>query len=50
MTDRMMTDRMGAGAGGNPIRSMRKPPVIFFPTECIRTRRQALAIQKRLLG
>jgi hypothetical protein len=50
MTDRMMTDRMGAGAGGNPIRSMRNPPVIFFPTECIRTRRQVLAIQKRLLG
>ncbi len=47
--DRKIIDRMGAGGNGNPVFSMRNPPVIFFPTECIRNRRQVLASQERLL-
>jgi hypothetical protein len=50
ITDRMITDRMGAGSSGNPIHSMRNPPVAFLPTECIRDRRQVLASQERFLG
>jgi hypothetical protein len=49
--DRMSADRMsGGGGGGNPIHSMRNPPVIFFPTECIRNRQQVLAGQDRFFG
>jgi hypothetical protein len=47
--DRMAADRMGGG-GGNPIHSMRNPPVVFFPTECIRNRKQVLAGQERFFG
>jgi len=47
--DRMVFDRMGGGAG-NPMHSMRNPPVIFFPTDCIRNRREVLASQERLFG
>jgi len=47
-TDRMATDRMGAGSSGNPIHSMRNPPTMFFPTECIKNRGQLIASQERL--
>ena len=47
--DRMSVDRMDS-VEGNPIHSMRNPPVIFFPTECIRNRQQVLAGQERLFG
>jgi hypothetical protein len=46
--DRMTFDRMGGGSG-NPIHSMRNPPVIFFPTDCIRNRQKVLASQERLI-
>ena len=46
--DRMSIDRMGS-VEGNPIHSMRNPPVIFFPAECIRNRQQVLASQEKLL-
>ena len=49
-TDRMFTDRMGGGStSGNPIHSMRNPPTIFFPTECIKDRQRVLDSQKKLL-
>jgi pentapeptide MXKDX repeat protein len=46
--DRMADDRMMSGANGkNPIHSMRNPPVIFFPTECIRDRENVIAAQEQ---
>jgi hypothetical protein len=47
--DRMSVDRMGSGSG-NPIHSMRNPPLVFFPTECIRNRQQLLSSQEKLFG
>jgi hypothetical protein len=49
MTERMMSERMIASSGGsgNPIHSMRNPPVVFFPTACIKDRREVLAIQEK---
>jgi hypothetical protein len=36
MSDLRMSDlRMMASEGKNPIHSMRNPPIVFFPTECI---------------
>jgi len=49
VVDRMVVDRMGGG-GGNPIHSMRNPPVTFLPAECIRNRQQVLASQDRFFG
>jgi Clostripain family len=49
MTDERMTDeRMGSTSSRNPIHSMRNPPNVFFPDECIRDRRNALATQEIL--
>jgi hypothetical protein len=47
MVDRMMVDRMEAGGSSNPMHSMRNPPVVFFPTFCIRDREQVISIQER---
>jgi len=48
MDDRMMDDRMMSGANGkNPIHSMRNPPVVFFPAECIRDRENIIAAQEQ---
>jgi hypothetical protein len=49
MTDRMMTDRMNSGVARNYVHSMRNPPHVFFPDECLRKRRAALATQEMLL-
>ncbi|HKE59819.1 MAG TPA: clostripain-related cysteine peptidase [Pyrinomonadaceae bacterium] len=47
--DRMADDRMNSDkATGNPIHSMRNPPVIFFPTACIKHGRKVLASEERL--
>jgi len=46
--DRMAFDRMASGANGkNPIHSMRNPPVIFFPSQCIRDRENVIAAQEQ---
>jgi hypothetical protein len=45
-TDRMATDRMSAAR--NYIHSMRNPPNVFFPDECIRKRHSSLATQEML--
>ena len=46
--DRMADDRMMSGANGkNPIHSMRNPPVIFFPTQCLRDREKLVAAQEQ---
>ena len=46
--DRMAFDRMASGANGkNPIHSMRNPPVIFFPSQCIRERENVIAAQEQ---
>ena len=48
MDDRMMDDRMMSGANGkNPIHSMKNPPVVFFPAECIRDRENIIAAQEQ---
>ena len=45
--DRMADDRMTGANGKNPIHSMRNPPVIFFPTQCIRDRENVIAAQEQ---
>lgn len=47
-SDRMASDRMTSGLSRNLIHSMRNPPDIFFPDECIRERHSALATQEML--
>lgn len=43
MTDLRMTDlRMLAGEGKNPVSSMRNPPVVFFPTDCLTEHKKML--------
>ena len=49
MTDGMMTDRMNSGLARNYIHSMRNPPNVFFPDECLRKRRAVLTTQEMLL-
>jgi hypothetical protein len=34
VSDRMVSDRMGLDEGGNPIHSMRNPPIVFIPDYC----------------
>lgn len=46
--DRMGVDRMNGGVARNYIHSMRNPPNVFFPDECIRKRRSALLTQEML--
>jgi len=48
MSDRMMSDRMNSGVAKNYIHSMRNPPNVFFPDECLRKRRATLALQEML--
>jgi hypothetical protein len=45
-SDRKTSDR--GTLTGNPIQSMRNPPVVFFPTECIRQRKSVMWGQDRL--
>jgi Clostripain family len=47
--DRMAADRMMTLGLGNPIYSMRNPPVVFFPMTCLKQRSQIIAAQKRFL-
>ena len=46
--DRMGIDRTNTGAARNYIHSMRNPPNVFFPDECIRKRKSALLTQEML--
>ncbi len=46
LNDRMMSDRMGSSR--NRIHSMRNPPIVFLPDECIKNRREAIESQKIL--
>jgi hypothetical protein len=46
--DRMSIDRMASGVSRNYIHSMRNPPNVFFPDQCIKKRRSTLATQERL--
>jgi hypothetical protein len=49
--DRMGPDRMGLDEGGNPIHSMRNPPIVFIPDCCTspEVRRQNADAQWRLM-
>lgn len=47
-SDRMSSDRMNAGVARNYIHSMRNPPNVFFPDECIRKPRNILKVQEML--
>jgi pentapeptide MXKDX repeat protein len=49
-SDRMTSDRMTSDRSGNPIHSMRNPPLIFFPSECIREQRSVMFGQERFFG
>jgi hypothetical protein len=49
ISDRMISDRMNAGLARNYIHSMRNPPNVFFPDECLRKRRAALVTEEMLL-
>ena len=50
-SDRMSSDRMSSDrVFGNPIHSMRNPPVVFFPGECIKERRHVIVGQERFLA
>jgi pentapeptide MXKDX repeat protein len=46
-SDRMTSDRMTSDRSGNPIHSMRNPPLIFLPSECIREHQSVLVGQER---
>jgi hypothetical protein len=46
---RMLDERMNSGVTRNRVYSMRNPPTVFFPDDCIRKRRSNLATQERLL-
>jgi len=45
---RMLDERMNSGSTRNRVYSMRNPPNVFFPDDCIRKRRSNLAIQEML--
>jgi hypothetical protein len=46
--DRMGPDRLSSGVARNYIHSMRNPPNVFFPDQCIRKRRSTVKIQEML--
>jgi hypothetical protein len=46
---RMLDERMNSGTARNRVHSMRNPPRVFFPDDCIRKRRSNLATQEMLL-
>ena len=48
LSDRMIFDRMTAGMAKNYVHSMRNPPNVFFPDQCLRKRRSVLATQELL--
>jgi hypothetical protein len=48
LSDRMLSDRMNSGVSRNYIHSMRNPPDVFFPDECLRKRRATLLTQEML--
>jgi len=47
-TDRMGSDRMNSGLAKNYIHSMRNPPNVFFPDECLLKRRSTLLTEEIL--
>jgi pentapeptide MXKDX repeat protein len=47
-SDRMGSDRMNSGLAKNYIHSMRNPPNVFFPDECLRKRRSTLLTEEIL--
>ena len=47
-SDRKTSDR--SAAGGNEIHSMRNPPVVFFPQDCISDHKGMVVGQERLFG
>jgi len=47
-TDRMCSDRMHSGLAKNYVHSMRNPPNVFFPDECLRKRRSTLLTEEIL--
>jgi len=49
ISDRMISDRMNSGLAQGYIHSMRNPPNVFFPDECLRKRRAALVTEEMLL-
>jgi hypothetical protein len=51
MSDLRMSDlRMMAGEGKNPIHSMRNPPVVFFPTQCIGVQQEIIKGLRQFFG
>jgi hypothetical protein len=46
---RMLDERTNSGVTRNRVYSMRNPPTVFFPDDCIRKRRSNLATQEMLL-
>ena len=50
-SDRMGSDRMGYDEGGNPISSMRNPPIVFIPDCCVdqRIRHLNADVQEKLM-
>jgi pentapeptide MXKDX repeat protein len=48
ISDRMISDRMTSGLSRSPVHSMRNPPNVFFPDECIQEPRSTLATQEML--
>jgi hypothetical protein len=47
-SDRMLSDRMNSGVALNYVHSMRNPPDVFFPDECLRNRRSTLMTEEML--
>ena len=47
-SDRMGSDRMNSGLAKNYVHSMRNPPNVFFPDECLRKRRSTLLTEEIL--
>jgi hypothetical protein len=48
MNDRMMNDRMSGASLRSRIHSMRNPPNVFFPDECLRDPQNTLSAQETL--
>jgi hypothetical protein len=47
-SDRMGSDRMNSGVAKNYVHSMRNPPNVFFPDDCLRKRRSTLSTEEIL--
>jgi len=48
VTERMDSERMTSGLARNPVHSMRNPPNVFFPDDCLRKRGSTLATEEIL--